>query len=70
MHKKNTDNLLDTRAKGLNRDIIKEKIQKRNKDMKRCPTSLVIRERQIKTVSRFYYIPARSANSLMSDNVK
>lgn len=68
MHKKNTDNLLDTRAKGLNRDIIKEKIQKRNKDMKRCPTSL-IRERQIKTVSRFYYIPARSANSLMSDNV-
>lgn len=56
MHKKNTDNLLDTGAKRLNRDIIKEKIQKLNKDTKRCPTSLVIREMQIKTVGRFYYI--------------
>lgn len=32
MHKKKTDSSLDSGAKGLNRDIVKEKILRPNKD--------------------------------------
>jgi hypothetical protein len=48
-------------AHQLNREFSKEEVQISSKYMKKCSTSLVIKEMQIKTIHRFHFTPVRMA---------